>query len=301
MLRTFQLLRWFSRTIHIQFHVKLTGWDLNSINIQADFALFSCWNNMITYGTSTLGKPIVTSEGDEGSNPIRIAFLVLTFILASVNVGLVTSYFRTSNKMIQFRFFIKQNSKNSVFILAAYLLHTAIHTFHYIDNIRRPVAYFEPKYLYQKYIVSTMEITFYFNFPLTLCGVLFMKHLFKKGYIDYTYLIAYICSSLMSLMHYRIESPSRYSASVNFSIAGEGVSILLLICVAFMVRQKPEKKYHKLFIVSFFAILVCALISKNLGIRWMLAYLALFSVVIAKLTEGYMYETYERLPSTETQ
>ncbi|CAO3640318.1 unnamed protein product [Mucor fragilis] len=255
---------------------------------------------MITYGTSALGKPIVTSEGDESSNPIRVAFMVLTFVLASINIALVTGYFFSSSKMIQFRFFIKQNSKSSIFILAAYVLHTAIHSFHYIDNIHRPVSYFEPKYLYQKYIVSTMEITFYFNFPLTLCGVLFMKSLFKKGYIDYTYLIAYICSSLMTLMHYRIESPSMYSASVNFSIAGEGVAILLLICVAFLVRQKPEKKYHKLFIVSFFTILVCALISKNMGVWWMLAYLALFSVVIVKLTEGYMYETYERLPSSET-
>ncbi|KAK4512227.1 uncharacterized protein ATC70_002923 [Mucor velutinosus] len=137
--------------------------------------------------------------------------------------------------------------------------------------------------------------------PLTLCGVLFTKSLFKKGYIDYTYLISYICSPLMALMHCRIESPSMYSASVNFSIAGEGLSILLLICVAFLVRQKPEKKYHKLFIVSFFAILVCALFSKNPGIWWMSAYLALFTVVITKLTEDYMYETYERLPSTETQ
>ncbi|KAL9545786.1 hypothetical protein MBANPS3_006987 [Mucor bainieri] len=248
---------------------------------------------MITYGTSTLGKPIVTGEGDESSHPIRIGFLVLTFILASINVGLVTSYFLTSNKLIQFRFLIKQDSRNAIFLLAAYVLHTAIHTFHYIDNIHRPVSYFEPKYLYQKYILSTMEITFYFNFPLTLCGVLFMRSLFKK---------AYICSSLMTLMHYRIESPSMYSASVNFSIAGEGVSILLLICVAFLVRQKPEKKYHKLSIVSIFTILICALISKNLGIWWMLTYLALFSIVIVKLTEGYMYETYERLPpSTETQ
>ncbi|GAN08187.1 hypothetical protein MAM1_0192d07694 [Mucor ambiguus] len=97
-------------------------------------------------------------------------------------------------------------------------------------------------------------------------------------------------------MHYCIESPSMYSASVDFSIAGEGVSILLFICV----RQKSGKKYRKLFIVSF-TILVCALISKSLGTWWMLAYLALFSVVIAKLTEGYMYKTYERLPSMETK
>ncbi|CAO3641646.1 unnamed protein product [Cunninghamella echinulata] len=157
-----------------------------------------------------------------------------------------------------------------------------------MDNIHRPVAYFEPKYLYQKYILSTMEITFFFNFPLTLCG-----------YVDYTYLVMYICSSLMTLMHYRIESPSFYSSSVNFSIAGEGVSILLLICVTFIIRQKPEKKYHKLFIVFFFSLIMSFLIFFNLGIWWTLIYLFLFTMVIFKLTEGIMYENYEKLPAFE--
>lgn len=256
---------------------------------------------MITYGESTLGKPIVVNEDDENTSPIRIAFLIITFILALTNVSLVLNYFKKSNKIIQFRFLMKQNSKSSIFILIPYILHTAVHSYHYIDNIYRPVAYFEPKYLYQKYILSTMEVTFYFNFPVIICGVLFMKNLFKKGYIDYSYLVAYICSSLMTLMHYRIERPSLYTFGVNFSIAGEGASIFFLICVAFLVRQKPEKKYHKLFIVSFFTILICALITKNLGVWWALAYLVLFVVVIFKLTEGYMYENYERLPNTETQ
>ncbi|CAO3620342.1 unnamed protein product [Cunninghamella blakesleeana] len=145
-----------------------------------------------------------------------------------------------------------------------------------------------------------MEITFFFNFPLTICGILFMKTLFKNGYADYTYLVMYICSSLMTLMHYRIESPSLYSFGVNFSIAGEGVSIFFLICSTFLIRQRPEKKYHKLFIVLFFTLILCALILKNLGIWWMLAYLIPFSMVAYKLTEGIMYENYERLPTTES-
>lgn len=255
---------------------------------------------MITYGISTLDKPIVIHEDDENISPFRIIFLILTFLLALTNIMLVMNYFIKSKKIIQFRFFLQQSSKNSFIILITYILHTVIHTFHYMDNIYRPVSYFEPKYLYQKYILSTMELTFYFNFPLTVCGILFMKNLFKKGYIDYTYLIAYICSSLMTLMHYRIESPSLYTLGVNFSIAGEGASIFLLICVTFLVRQKPEKKYHKLFIVLFFTFMICILISRNLGIWWMLTYLMFFTIVIIKLTEGIMYENYGRLPTTET-
>lgn len=251
------------------------------------------------YGTSTLGKTIVIREDDEDITPFRTIFLTMTFLLALTNITLVMNYFIKSKKIIQFRYLLQQNSKNSFIILTAYLLHTVIHTFHYMDNIYRPVDYFEPKYLYQKYILSTMELTFYFNFPLTLCGVLFMKNLFEKGFLDYTYLIAYICSSLMTLMHYRIESPSLYTSGVNFSIAGEGVSIFILICAAFLIRQKPEKKYHKLFIVSFFAFVLCLLISKNLGVWWMLAYLVFFIIVIIKLTEGIMYESYQKLPTTD--
>ncbi|ORZ04478.1 hypothetical protein BCR42DRAFT_429158 [Absidia repens] len=255
---------------------------------------------MIKYGTSTLGKPILIQEDDENVSTLRITFIILTCVLALTNIMLVTRYFMRSNKLIQFRFFLQQTPKNALLVLITYLLHTVIHTFHYMDNIYRPVDYFEPKYLYQRYILSTMEITFYFNFPLTLCGILFMKHLFQKGYVEYTYLVAYICSSLMTLMHYRIESPSLYTFGVNFSIAGEGGSILLLICATFLIRQKPEKKYHKLFIVTFFTLMMCLLISKNLGIWWMLAYLVFFTIVIIKLTEGIMYENYQRLPTTES-
>ncbi|KAI7906388.1 uncharacterized protein BX663DRAFT_483137 [Cokeromyces recurvatus] len=129
-----------------------------------------------------------------------------------------------------------------------YILHVIIHNFHYMDNIYRPVDYFEPKYLYQKYIFSTMEITFFFNFPVTICGIVFMKKLFNNGYVDFSYLTAYICSSLMTLMHYRIESPTLYTPLVNFSITGEGVSIFLFICITFIIKQRPEKKKHKLFI-----------------------------------------------------
>lgn len=260
--------------------------------------------NMIIYGVSTLNKSIVIEEGDEYKSPFRIAFIIFTFLLALTNVMSTIHHFIKSKKIIQFRFFNfhTQHQKlkiSSFIILFTYILHTIIHTFHYMDNIYRPVDYFEPKYLYQKYFLSTMEITFYFNFPLTICGILFMKTLFKKGYVDYTYLLMYICSSLMTLMHYRIESPSFYSFSVNFSIAGEGIFIFFLICATFLIRQKPEKKYHKLFIVLFFTLILCVLILKNLGIWWTLAYLILFSMVIFKLTEGIMYENYERLPTTE--
>ncbi|KAG2206311.1 hypothetical protein INT47_007325 [Mucor saturninus] len=208
--------------------------------------------------------------------------------------------FKSDRKSIKFRF-IKQNHQNATLIVVVYLIHVVVHNFHFMDNIYRPVDYFEPKYLYQKYILSTMEITFFFNFPVTICGIAFMKKLFNNGYVDFSYLTAYICSSLMTLMHYRIESPTLYAPLVNFSIAGEGVSIFLFICVTFIIQQKPEKKKHKLFIIIFFTAIISIIMLFNAGVVYMLITLVLFIIVIVKLTEGIIYENYERIPLAEVQ
>ncbi|KAI7896802.1 uncharacterized protein EV154DRAFT_547059 [Mucor mucedo] len=259
---------------------------------------------MIEYGTSTLNKPILIHEGvDEQQSFFRLLFILVTFLLMLSNIVLTTKNyfaFKSDRKSIKFRF-IKQNHQNATLIVIVYLIHVVVHNFHFMDNIYRPVDYFEPKYLYQKYILSTMEITFFFNFPVTICGIAFMKKLFNNGYVDFSYLTAYICSSLMTLMHYRIESPTLYAPLVNFSIAGEGVSIFLFICVTFIIQQKPEKKKHKLFIIIFFTAIISIIMLFNAGVVYMLITLVLFIIVIAKLTEGIIYENYERIPLAEVQ
>lgn len=126
-----------------------------------------------------------------------------------------------------------------------------------------------------------------------------MKNLFKKGYVEYTYLISYVCSSLLTLMHYRIENPYFYGTSVNLSIIGEGAAIFLFICVTFMIRQKPEKKYCKLFIVISLTVTLCILIFVNFGFLYMISSALLFTLIIIKLTEGIIYENYEKIPTTE--
>lgn len=259
---------------------------------------------MIKYGLSTLGKPILIHEDFEDQhNYLRLFFVLVTFLLMFLNIILtIKNYlkFKDEKKIIKFRF-VKKNIQNSMFIVIFYIIHVIIHNFHYMDNIYRPVDYFEPKYLYQKYIFSTMEITFFFNFPVTICGIIFMKKLFKNGYVDYSYLTTYICSSLMTLMHYRIESPTLYSQLVNFSIAGEGFSIFTFICLTFIIKQKPEKKKHKLFIIMFFTIIISMIILVNFGIIYMLISLILFMIIIIKLTEGIIYEHYEKIPTSEVQ
>lgn len=241
---------------------------------------------MIKYGLSSLGRPIVIE--DEIFSPIRITFIITTFCIGLVNVGLVIKYFKDSKKIIHFKYLIRQNPW---MIYTAYILHVFVHTFHYIDNIARPVAYFEPKYLYQKYILSPMEITFYFNIPLTFSGIIFMKNLYKKGYVEYSYLSTYVCSSLMTLMHYRIESPSFYSPLVNFSIVGEGLTIFLFICSAFMIEQQPQSKNlnYKLFILLFISLIVCLLILTNVGWSWAIVAFVMFAIVILKVIETTNY------------
>lgn len=220
-----------------------------------------------------------------------------------LNITLTTTNylsFKSEKKTINC-IFIKRSDRNSTIIFIFYIIHVIIHNFHFMDNIYRPVDYFEPKYLYQQYMFTTMEITFFFNFPVTICGIIFMKKLFNNGYADFSYLTAYICSSLMTLMHYRIESPTLYSTLVNFSIAGEGISIFLFICITFIIQQKPEKKKHKLFIISFFTVIISLILLFNAGVKFMPISLTLFIIIIFKLTEGVIFENYEKLPTSEVQ
>lgn len=57
---------------------------------------------------------------------------------------------------------------------------------------------------------------------------------------NYIFLTCYVYSAMMTVMHYNIEVPRNYSALVNFSIAGEGVSVFLLVVVAFAIRQRAD-------------------------------------------------------------
>lgn len=55
-------------------------------------------------------------------------------------------------------------------------------------------------------------------------------------------MLVYVIGSLLTLMHYRIEPPASYSAWVNFTIAGEGVSALILTIVIIRVLYLNQKQ-----------------------------------------------------------
>jgi hypothetical protein len=139
----------------------------------------------------------------------------------------------------------------SAALFTAYASHLLIHTAHFADNIARPVAYFEPEWLYQRYVLSTMEITFFFNLPMTvlgaLCVVPLLEHVASASAPRHTgeeeeerrgrgqwlgsAMLFYTSLSLLTLMHYTVEPPQSYAPEVNFTIAGEGVAMLGLALV----------------------------------------------------------------------
>jgi hypothetical protein len=124
---------------------------------------------MATYELSTYGKSIVINEGNDELPPIRIIFITITLLL-----GLVL---RFKEATVFWSLWLARKRFNIITLLfVVYTCNSVLHTVHYADNIARPVNYYEPKYLYQKYILSTMEITFYVNFPISLIGKYFINY-----------------------------------------------------------------------------------------------------------------------------
>eukprot|EP01033_Poteriospumella_lacustris_P018643 gene18643-gene19236 len=191
---------------------------------------------MAEFGISSLGEAVLVNEqfGQDGIGTVRITFVIVTVAIGLLNLGYTCFKFRPFRK--------KNFNVVATFVLYCYLVHVLIHTFHYADNIYRPVDYHEPKWLYLKYFVSTMEITFAFNFLHTYFGIKYVDSLLSdNGHsANYLFLTCYVYSAMMTVMHYNIEVPSKYSALVNFSIAGEGVSVFLLVVVAFAIRQRAD-------------------------------------------------------------
>lgn len=202
------------------------------------------------YNVSVYGRAIIIDEGFHTVPATRIIFVVLTALLGTI-----------SNTLVICNFAIKifkgpnerpigqiKNIKLTIIYVLIYLGNQAVHTFHYIDNIARPVDYLEPKWLYQKYILAPMEITFYINWPTTIGGAICIIKMFSfrlqnqilisKGCCYGMFL--YILISLMTLMHYRIAPPSSYSLFVNFTICGEGVMAVLLIAVTIVCLRTKK-------------------------------------------------------------
>lgn len=192
------------------------------------------------FGLSKYGRRIVIAEDPPSAiRKFSIAIIILVGIFAILNAIRVFLQLRRKHAL---PFLVKLT-------FAVFILNLLVHTAHYADNVWRPVAYYEPKYLYDKYIFETMEITTIINFPIMVLGAMGIGGIFKfrKGQLIISksgcyFLIGFIVGSLLTVLHYRIEPPSSYSIEVNFTIAGEGVvAILLLILVLICLRMAGKE------------------------------------------------------------
>lgn len=221
------------------------------------------------FGLSTLGRPIVVAE-DGGAPVIRDVFVVVTLLLGAwvlvhVNRSVASSFqalVLRGEKTDAATRQAKALSRAFLAVFALYNVHQVIHIAHFADNIARPVAYYEPKWLYDKYLLSTMEITFYFNIPVSIFGASVTPKLLRGIAVAISSLttesetpsgededslvgqlssgiphlrslskklLLYTSSAAMTVMHYRVESYRLYSAVTTFTIAGEGLAGLALV------------------------------------------------------------------------
>lgn len=129
------------------------------------------------YNISTFGRKIVIFESKDEFTNLRLFFVVGTIIFGFATLFLIKNLWKNLVK--------KQNQtltkKMPFLVKLTYFLffcNILFHDAHYADNIYRPVDYHEPKWLYDKYLFSTMEITFFANFPISIIGLLALKNLF---------------------------------------------------------------------------------------------------------------------------
>ena len=120
---------------------------------------------MPTYDLSTFGRTVIVNEGTDDLPVMRIIFIMLIIFMAmflKFNEALVfwSNWLDAQNK--------RYKSVNILYIF--YTMNSILHIVQSIDTIGRPVEYFTPKFLYQKYIISTMELPFTINFGVIVLG-----------------------------------------------------------------------------------------------------------------------------------
>lgn len=192
---------------------------------------------MPVYNLSTFGKPIVIKEDSEELPQIRIFMLILEVI-----VYLTVTYFE-----IKLFSSVKLKTTKLKCLFWLYVINNTLYVGHCVDNIARPVDYFEPKYLYQEYLLSTMEITFYISMVTIIGGHFPVTKLLDLGsrvQLDHVairqqckYLIFYCLSTALCLLHYRIEPIWSYSTAVNTVLISAGVSTATLLILVLIVRR----------------------------------------------------------------
>jgi hypothetical protein len=187
------------------------------------------------YGISTYGKTIIIDEGKSETELIRIIYLAWTGLMCIwVNTVVCLHYrkvFESSKKTPRKD---EQRPGLRFILLMSFLLSNTLRTLHLLDHMYRPVYYFEPKWAYQKYLVTEIEIPTYIDVTICIFGIIGMPRLLNELSVSIkkislsvttiTLLILYSVSSGITVIHYFTEPPYKYGIDANFTISGTVVT-----------------------------------------------------------------------------
>jgi len=228
---------------------------------------------MLKFRESTFYQSVLSHESDnEDEIKLRYGMVIITTILTTFTVLYVfvyitlckrnnrfcSNFFRRNNytainnnnvnQSINSNNYILDANENRNFywiLLVVLLINLLMHNGHYVHNILNPVVYHEPEWLYSKYLFSSMELTFSFNFPVFIVYLIGAHKMLLATYskntinmnsnlynIDFitgrVYLFIYILLSLVTFGHYLTELPTNFGLIPNFTIAGESIAAISL-------------------------------------------------------------------------
>ena len=189
-------------------------------------------------------RSIFRSEEVLISEPIGyLPFVRIGMVIICLCMGLATIIDLT-RIYIKYRLKLKQTILHRIIVPILLLLNVSFHVAHYSHNIYNPAAYFEPKKLYIKRIITEMEPTFFFNFPLTIVFVIASRKLLIASMIEQSRFFSmpimitlYSFMSMISGGHYTYEPARYFSVMCNITIAGEAISAFLLMLLAWLVHR----------------------------------------------------------------
>ena len=188
-------------------------------------------------------KDVLIWESESEVPFIRTMMIVICLILGCCTlISLTMSY-------LKYRAILQQTMLHRIVIPMVLLLNILFHVSHYAHNIYTPAAYFEPKNLYLKIVITEMEQTFIFNFPLSILFIAASRKLLASctiGYFKSTSMpILVTLYSLMSMVsggHYTYEPPRHFSFICNTTIAGETLVAFLLWVISMLVYRSNSNK-----------------------------------------------------------
>lgn len=171
------------------------------------------------FDTNEWGNEVVVWEPTELTS-LRANFIGITLcigLVASIHTGIILR---------------RPLAPGAWTLLALYLINVWLHTWHYADNILRPVAYHEPGWLYRG-VVAPMEKTFLFNIPMTLLGSMGAENVRSGNLVRcLQFFTAYAALSFVAFGHFVVAPITAYAPSVVLSIACEslGAACLAILC-----------------------------------------------------------------------